>query len=84
MDLMVKNCTVGSFLIYQWIEQPHKQAVLQETMELLAQKVIVPYTGICSPILICHSLPAWSIKMKPPIKFSAGCRCALRIEDRIT
>ncbi len=46
MDLMMKGCTVGSFLIYQWIELPHKQAVLQETMELLVKKVLVPYTGM--------------------------------------
>ena len=45
MDLLTKGVTVTSFIIYNWIEQPHKQEVLKETMDLLVQKVIDPYTG---------------------------------------
>ena len=46
MDLLTKGCTVGSFLIYSWIEQSHKQQVVQETMDLLVQKVLVPAAGM--------------------------------------
>ena len=46
MDLLTKGCQVGSFLIYSWIEQPHKQQVIQETMDLLVQKVLVPAAGM--------------------------------------
>ena len=46
MDLLTKGCQVGSFLIYSWIEQPHKQQIIQETMDLLVQKVLVPAAGM--------------------------------------
>ena len=45
MDLLSKGPTITNFLIYGWIEQPNKQEVLQETMDLLVKKVLVPYTG---------------------------------------
>ena len=45
MDLLTKGVTVGSFLIYNWIELSHKQQVIQETMDLLVQKVLQPDAG---------------------------------------
>lgn len=45
MDLLTKGPIVTNFIIYGWIEQPNKQEVLQETMDLLVKKVLVPYTG---------------------------------------
>ena len=46
MDLLTKGVIVTSFLIYAWIEEPHKQSVIQETMDLLVQKVLVPHAGM--------------------------------------
>lgn len=57
MDLMMKGCTVGNFLIYKWIEQPAKQEVLQETMDLLVKQVIVPFSGLLPPVQIVLTLP---------------------------
>lgn len=50
MDLLTKGPIVTNFIIYGWIEQPNKQEVLQETMDLLVKKVLVPYTGKKYPL----------------------------------
>ena len=47
MALLTKSPIITNFLIYAWIEQPHKQEVLQETMDLLVNKVLEPYSGDC-------------------------------------
>ena len=33
------------FLIYDWIEQPRKQEIIQEVLKLLEQKVLEPHSG---------------------------------------
>lgn len=33
------------FLIYDWIEQPKKQEIIQEVLKLLEQKVLEPHSG---------------------------------------
>ena len=37
--------TVTGFLIYDWIEKPHKQEVIKEVLSLLEQKVLDPRSG---------------------------------------
>ncbi|KAK9865601.1 hypothetical protein WJX84_007390 [Apatococcus fuscideae] len=50
MDILTKSPIITNFLIYAWVEQPHKQEVLQETMDLLVKKVLDPYTGKKYPL----------------------------------
>ncbi len=33
------------FLIYDWIEKPHKQEVIKEVLSLLEQKILEPNSG---------------------------------------
>lgn len=33
------------FLIYDWIEKPHKQEVIKEVLSLLEQKILEPSSG---------------------------------------
>ena len=37
--------TMTGFLIYDWIEQPKKQEIIQEVLKLLEQKVLEPHSG---------------------------------------
>lgn len=38
--------TITGFLIYDWIEQPKKQEIIQEVLKLLEQKVLEPHSGM--------------------------------------
>lgn len=51
-DLMVQRKTARGFIIYDWIEDAttDKAAVVAEVLKLLADKVIVPYSGKAYPI----------------------------------
>lgn len=49
--------TMTGFLIYDWIEQPKKQEIIQEVLKLLEQKVLEPHSGVWQCIafaLACH------------------------------
>ena len=45
LDLLAELKTMTGFLIYDWIERPDKQAVIQEPLDLLIKKVLVPSAG---------------------------------------
>lgn len=38
--------TMTGFIIYDWIEQPKKQEIIQEVLKLLEQKVLEPHSGV--------------------------------------
>lgn len=42
--------TITGFLIYDWIEQPKKQEIIQEVLKLLEQKVLEPHSGMHLPL----------------------------------
>ncbi len=44
------------FLIYDWIEKPHKQEVIKEVLSLLEQKILEPNSGEAhlTPPLFSH------------------------------
>lgn len=44
-DILAQTKTLTGFLIYDWIEQPHKQEVIKEVLSLLEQKVLDPHSG---------------------------------------
>ena len=46
------------FLIYDWIEKPHKQEVIKEVLSLLEQKILEPNSGEAhlTPPLCLHSV----------------------------
>lgn len=43
------------FLIYDWIEQPRKQEIIQEVLKLLEQKVLQPHSGMRLCLLGLHA-----------------------------
>mmetsp|Transcript_35445 Transcript_35445/g.78638 ORF Transcript_35445/g.78638 Transcript_35445/m.78638 type:complete len:331 (-) Transcript_35445:737-1729(-) len=49
-DLLVQQKVVRGFLIYEWIEQQDKASVVAAVMKLLADKVIVPFSGESFPM----------------------------------
>lgn len=50
-DLIVGRKVLRGFIIYEWIEeQADKGAVLDQVMKLLADKIIVPYSGKAYPL----------------------------------
>lgn len=44
------------FLIYDWIEKPHKQEVIKEVLSLLEQKILEPHSGEAqlTPLFFFH------------------------------
>ena len=49
MALVSKGTTLSAFIIYKWIEREDKDAILQQTWELLQKKIIQPNSGaVCS------------------------------------
>lgn len=58
MDLLGQLKTVTGFICYDWIEAPHKQAVIAETMDLLVRRVLVPDKGGLAA-LRCDSLEGY-------------------------
>lgn len=50
VDMVAKVKTLRAFIIYQWIEKPHKDAAVAEVMKLLEDKVIVPFVGETYPL----------------------------------
>lgn len=45
IDLIAGKKIVKGFIIYEWIEGPHKEEVVKEVMKLLEDSVIDPYSG---------------------------------------
>lgn len=44
-DVVSGAKTLRGFILYRWLEGPHKRATLDAVMQLLVDKVIVPHSG---------------------------------------
>ncbi|KAL0053804.1 hypothetical protein WJX82_010988 [Trebouxia sp. C0006] len=44
-DLLANTKVLTGFLIYDWIEKPHKQEVIKEVLSLLEKKILEPNSG---------------------------------------
>lgn len=76
------------FLIYDWIEQPKKQEIIQEVLKLLEQKVLEPHSGEyqCAVSAFgCSHGPARCISMYGSSLHGAmqicSCYCMLPVGD---